>query len=173
MIKMAYRVARKEDIDFLVQIVKDAKAFMKENGFEQWTEGYPTEEHILEDIKKEECYLWEEEGKICGMMTLSFEGEVAYEGLQKGVWNTGSVYGTIHRFAVSKEARGRGISGKLIQLAEQLCKEQRVSGMRVDTHRKNNIMKKFLKSHGYQQCGIICYDEKEDGERVAYDKQLN
>ena len=102
---MGYRVARKEDIDFLVQIVKDAKAFMKENGFEQWTEEYPTEEHILEDIKKEECYLWEEEGRICGMMTLSFEGEVAYEGLQKGNWNTGSVYGTIHRFALSKEAR--------------------------------------------------------------------
>ena len=169
---MGYRLARREDVSSLIAIVQDAKEYMKENGFTQWDDTYPKEEHILADIEKEECYLWEDQGKILGMTAICFGGEPIYDGI-RGKWNTKEPYGTIHRFAVSKEARGTGVALGLLSFAEQLCKEKEYHGIRVDTFRKNNTMKRFLEKHGYTQCGSVYYGEKRAGlECIAYDKVL-
>lgn len=170
---MRYRTAKREDLEQLLEIVEDAKIYMRENGFEQWNHTYPRAEHILEDIEKEECYIWEEEGVILGMTSVSFDGEPIYDTIE-GAWNTEYPYGTIHRFAVAKKARGQGIASKLLALGEQLCIERGYKGIRVDTHKQNKTMQRFLEKHGYMSCGIIYYEEKlGDPSRLAYDKFLN
>ncbi len=169
---MRHRVAKKEDLEQLLAIVEEAREYMKEQGFQQWNDTYPRAEHILVDIEKEECYVWEEEGVVVGMTSLSFDGESVYDTIE-GKWNTEEPYGALHRFAVSKQARGRGIASKLLALGEQICMEQGYKGIRVDTHRENKVMQRFLEKHGYIACGIVYYEEKlGDPSRIAYDKCL-
>ena len=168
---MSCRKARVEDIEQIMRIAQDAKQYMKENKVDQWTENYPVAENFLSDIQQEVCYVWEENRVVYGMMALTFDGEEVYGGIQEGNWNTEEPYGTIHRFAVSKEARGKGIAQKLEQAAEEMCKQNEIFSLRVDTHRHNQTMRKFLEKRGYQFCGLVYYEEKEgESERLAYDK---
>lgn len=167
---MRYRKARKEDLEQLLQIIEDAKQYMRENGFEQWNETYPKAEHVLEDIEKEECYVWEKNENILGMATICLDGEPIYDQIE-GAWNTEHPYGTIHRFAVAKDARGEGVSAKLLYLGEKICQEEGCTGIRVDTHRQNKTMQRFLEKHGYTTCGIVYYEGKKgDSARITYDK---
>ena len=76
---MGYRRAEEKDMERLMEIVNDAREYMEECGFVQWTEEYPRREHIFEDIIKEECYVWEEEGDVLGMMTICLGGEPLYD----------------------------------------------------------------------------------------------
>lgn len=170
---MGYRRAEEKDMERLMEIVNDAREYMEECGFVQWTEEYPRRDHIFEDIIKEECYVWEEEGDVLGMMTICLGGEPLYDAGEVA-WNTKKPYGAIHRFAVAKEARGKGIAGKLFEAGEEFCFKNHCKGIRIDTYRENYTMRNFLKKNQYEQCGVVYYmEDGKDSERLTYDKILN
>ena len=55
-----------------------------------------------------------------------------------------------------------------------MCKKREIFAMRVDTHRENQTMRRFLEKRGYQFCGLVYYEGKAgEAERLAYDKKLN
>lgn len=169
---MSYRRASEQDVERLVQIVDNAKEYMKQCGFEQWDNNYPTMEHIMQDIQRQECYVWEEDGIILGMATLCLEPEQIYEQIR--TWKTRKPYGTIHRFAVAKEARGTMVANQLFIACEEICRRASGKGMRIDTHEQNKTMQAFLNKHEYEQCGIVYYGERnEDSKRITYEKVFN
>lgn len=165
-----FRKARENDLIGIMNVIKEAIEYLKEQGVDQWQDGYPNENNILADIKISESYVFELSGEIVATGYLSFEEEETYKIIDKGQWLSDEPYGVLHRTAVSKKARNTSIAKKFFEEFEQLVKDKNIKSIKIDTHGENIPMQKFLKKLGYIYCGIIYL---EDGrERVAFEKIL-
>ena len=152
-----------------MRLINQAKAYMKEQGIDQWQNGYPNEGEIAVDIAKGYSYVMEENGKIIGTMAVLFDGEPTYDKIYEGAWKAdGEPYAAIHRVAVDAECKGQGIAGAMIAEVEKMCREKGVRSMKNDTHRDNQSMQRMQAKNGFEYCGVIYL---EDGaERIAFEK---
>ena len=108
---MIFRKTEKEDIAGVLKIIESAKERMKNMGLDQWQNGYPNENSIMEDVDKGISYVMEENGEILGTSVLTFEKEDVYENMKEGQWLSDGEYAVIHRIAVldsGKNMHGKG-----------------------------------------------------------------
>jgi len=167
---MNFRLSQLKDIQNILAIIEEAKIFLKEQGVNQWQNGYPNEEVIVEDIKNSCSYVLEEDGKVVGTTVIGFCGETTYENIYGGVWLSNDSFAVIHRMAISKSHMNRGFSTELMKNVEKLVLAKGIKSIKVDTHKDNKVMQKFLQKNGYKYCGIIYL---EDGnERLAFEKLI-
>ncbi len=161
-------LAKTGDIPKCCEIIKTAKDFQKEQGFVQWTDDYPNESTIIEDIQTSRGYVITKNNDIAAYMCVDFSGEPAYENID-GKWNTELPYVVIHRMAFSEKYRNKGLSSKAFNLIENLCISKNIKSIRVDTDFKNKRMQHILEKCGFSKCGII---EFQGDSRLAYDKKI-
>lgn len=169
---MKFRKTEKKDIPGILRIIRQAQQYMKEQGIDQWQDGYPDEAVFEEDIARGYSYVMEADGKVIGTMAVLFDGEPTYDKIYDGAWKTaGEPYAAIHRVAVDAEEKGRGIAGRMLSEVEKMCRERGVRSMKNDTHRDNKSMQRMLGKNGFEYCGVIYL---EDGaERIAFEKTLS
>lgn len=151
-------------------IVSDAKEFLRQNGVDQWQNGYPDEEMFFDDIKGGESHVVLCDGKIAAVAMLSFAGEPTYSVIRDGEWLTCGEYGVVHRISVARDMRGHGIAAFIFDQAEKICVENSVYSLRADTHEDNIPMRKTLRRCGFSYCGTITVEDGTD--RRAYEKRL-
>ena len=114
---MEFRKAKQADLEQIWEIISFAKETRKNEGSTQWQDGYPNEETIQNDIQNEYGFVFEEEGAVNLYAAIIFDKEPAYEELKN--WEAQGDYLTLHRIAVSKEAKGKGLGQKILQEAEK------------------------------------------------------
>lgn len=167
---MKFRKTRIEDVSSVLEIICQAKVYLKQNKIEQWQNGYPNIDSIIEDIQKKYSYVVEENGIVLGTMAVVFGGEPTYEHIYEGEWKTrGTAYATLHRVAVRNEWKGKGIAGFMIEEVMAMCQRKNIKSIRMDTHRDNDSMQQMMQKNGFTYCGIIYL---EDGaERLAYERE--
>ena len=152
------RRANIEDIKFIMPIYEAAKMKMREDGnMHQWSDTYPDEETLLDDINRGELYI-AHDNEIYGVFMLSFSGEETYKEIQ-GAWLNDEPYAVIHRIA--SLGKGRNLLKHAIDFAFASTEN-----IRIDTHEDNNIMRSLLKKLGFIYTGIIHL--KNGDERRAY-----
>lgn len=154
-----------ETIDEVMKIIEDTKEILRNEGINQWQNGYPNRDTIMNDILCETGYLIINEGSIVGYVSLQYDEDPNYEVI-RGRWNFLLPYATIHRFVIAPEYRRRGFALQAMICIEEFCER---SVIRVDTSFENIGMRKLLHSLSYQECGIV---KVSDGDRLAYDKQI-
>ena len=124
------RRANKEDIISIMPIYEAAKAKMRADGnMHQWSDKYPDEETLLDDINRGELYI-AHDNEIYGVFMLSFSGEETYEEIQ-GAWLNDEPYAVIHRIA--SLGKGRNLLKDAIDFAFA-----KTNNIRIDTHEDNN-----------------------------------
>ncbi len=156
------RNAKATELAEILKIYDTARDFMRKNGNPtQWANGYPSEAVLGEDIEKNRLFVLEENGRLIGVFMFTLDEEPTYKIIKKGAWLDNSLYGTIHRVA-SNGSRG-GVLNEVIAFCED-----KISHLRIDTHRDNTVMQNLLLKNGFSYCGII-YLESGD-ERLAYEK---
>lgn len=160
---------RLNDIALCYEIIREGRAFQKEQGFEQWTETYPNQDTILNDIQSQKGYVIKSNGDIAGYMCIDFSGEPAYADI-KGEWRRDTPYAVVHRMAFRKKYRGTGLAGIAFKLIEELCVKNDVRNIRVDTDFSNARMQHILKKNGFINCGVIVF---QGSEKLAFDKLLS
>lgn len=165
---MEFRKSRKTDLPRIMKIITAAQKYMKENNIDQWQDGYPNEESITSDIEKGESYVLDEDGKVIATSYLSFDGESDYDTIYEGNWISDEKYAVVHRVAVENNLKGNGIAGKLFDYIEKICLEKGIYDIKIDTHRHNKSMQRFLEKKGFKRCGIIYL--KDGSERIAFEK---
>ena len=168
---MLIRKTVKEDLLNVMPIFEEARRTIAALGIDQWQNGYPSEAVILVDVEKEQSYVCEKEGTICGTFAIIDDGEPTYDKIFGGNWLTGDGRGdyiAIHRVAISVSCRGSGLSGEIISYAADFAKTLGRKSLRIDTHRGNTVMRRMLEKNGFFYCGVI-YLANGD-ERVAYEK---
>lgn len=162
------RKAYKNDIKNILPLLENAKEFLKENSIDQWQGDYPNQDSIIEDIKNEIAYVYDNDG-ILGYFSLCFNGEATYDKIYDGKWLTDKKYGVMHRVCVSKDAKKQGVAHKMIDYCSKKAKEK-CYNMRIDTHEDNTPMNNLIKKSGYIYCGIVRVDG--GAKRKAYEINL-
>ena len=166
---MIKRIANENDIAQIMEIVENAKSYMKENKINQWSENYPNEDVFLTDLKENRLYVADIDGKVVGMAVLVFDGDEDYKNID-GKWLVNGKYGVIHRIAVNPDYKSQNVAKNLLDFFENKLKELNYDSIRVDTHKDNKSMLRFIEKNGFQKCGIV-YIRNTD-ERIAFEKPL-
>ena len=99
---MKIRLANINDINGIMEIISDAKIYLKEQGLLQWnlSDGYPQKEVLLNDIKNENCYVLEDNNTLIATMSIIFKPDENYNEIYEGSWLTNDSYASIHRIAI-------------------------------------------------------------------------
>ena len=174
---MEFRQSRIGDIDQIVRIAEDAKAFLRSCGVSQWQRGtYPDRELFESDVASGIGYVMADGDRVCAVCAVTFDDEPSYRRLVKGAWLTGieAAYATIHRSAVASECRGQGVAGRLFASVCDLAARRGVGSVRVDTHPDNRAMRAALEKAGFVACGELLLDRCEEAgdRRVGYERIL-
>lgn len=167
---MEFRRAVEEDINNIMNIIKQAQAYFKEKGINQWQDNYPNNKTISSDIAEKNSYVLIKDNNIVATAAVSFDGEKTYESIYEGEWISNNEYAVIHRIAVDNTYKGSGMSSQIIKNVEQLCLNKGIYSIKVDTHEENISMQKLLKKNKFQYCGMIYLEDR--SKRIAFEKIL-
>jgi ribosomal protein S18 acetylase RimI-like enzyme len=79
-------------------------------------------------------------------------------------------YGVIHRLAIDKNHRKKGIASHLLNEFHLLLDKQQIRSLKIDTHEDNHEMQCLVKKLGYVYCGIIFTEY--NAKRFAFEKVI-
>ena len=162
------RKASAADQEIIWKIIQQAISRRKEEGSNQWQDGYPNLNSIENDIEKNYGYVLESENKILGYAAVIFENEPAYE-IIEGNWLSDQEYVVIHRVAVSEEYIGFGLATKIFQEIEKIAISNNTFSIKVDTNFDNIPLLKILDKLNYTYCGEVYF---RGSARKAFQKLL-
>ncbi len=153
------------DLPEILRLRDMARGIMRDNdNYEQWPEGYPTEETFRRDIEHQHSYVMEEDGKMVATWAFIPGPDPTYAVIYGGAWlDDERPYSVVHRIASTPQSHG--VMDSLLQFCFS-----RTDNLRIDTHRDNQIMRHVLHRHGFAYCGIIHIANGE--ERLAYQKMM-
>ena len=176
-LKFEPRRTTEDDIPAILAILEQAKAYLRESGVDQWQEGYPNREAILDDIAAGRGWTFEcvDDGEIAGYECVAMTPEVCYRSID-GAWLTeGENYAVIHRAMAAAKYRGTMLATEMFSFAAELAAGLGKVSVRVDTHRDNRAMNRLCTKLGYQFCGVVdlsSVDPAHDSLRNAYEKLI-
>ena len=154
------RKAIVSDLPELRRVYAAAKAYMDAHGNPtQWTNGYPVEALLREDIARGQLYVLED-STLYAAFALTCEAEPAYAQIDGPGWRDETPYGTIHR--IGSDGSHSGVFREAVAFARSLYPH-----LRVDTHADNRTMQHVIQEYGFVYCGIVDYGEA--GLRLAYE----
>ena len=165
--------ANSTEIEEIMSVIKDGKEFLKQQGINQWQHGSPGCGDVENDIKQETSYVYELDGKIVGTAMLNTY-DADYEKYLT-IWTKCNNYLVIHRLAVKKEYHSQGIGHKFMNDIILFAKENSVEYIRIDTHKDNVIMRKYLSKNNFKELDEIKLSIKnslDDKERIAYELKI-
>lgn len=163
-----FRKATITDIPKIWKIIQQAIVRRKNDGSQQWQDGYPNETVIQQDIAKGIGYVLTKDETITGYAAILFNDEPAYEQL-KGTWLTNSDFAVVHRVAISDDYLGKGLAQKIFHFTEDLAIENNIFSIKVDTNFDNTPMLRILEKLGYTYCGEVTF---RGSSRKAFEKKL-
>jgi GNAT superfamily N-acetyltransferase len=163
-----FRQASASEAPQIWKIIQQAIVRRKNDGSEQWQDGYPNEDVIKQDITKGIGYVLIDDNIVAGYAAILFNDEPAYEQL-KGAWLTNGDFVVVHRVAISDDYLGKGLAQKIFLFTEDLAKGNNIFSIKVDTNFDNIPMLKILEKLGYTYCGEVTF---RGSFRKAFEKTL-
>lgn len=145
---MTIRNATLADLPVIETLYADGRQYMRDHGnMNQWINGYPSRDLLLDDLAKNQLFLAEEEGAILAVFVYFFGNDPTYDVID-GAWLNDAPYGVIHRIAVG--AHRKGVASFVFEHCLSLC-----HNLKIDTHADNLPMQKSLLKNGFTHTGVI------------------
>jgi hypothetical protein len=163
-----FRKAQISEISQIWDILRQAILRRKEDGSDQWQDGYPNPVVIQTDIEKGEGFVLILEETIVGYVAILINDEPEYARIE-GEWLTNNDFVVFHRVAISENHLVRGLSKLLIDCVEDYARMNNIYSIKADTNYDNIIMKKIFDKLGYIYCGEVYF---RGSPRKAYEKVL-
>ena len=164
------RYAKLSEIEEILTITKACGAKMIGEGIFQWNETYPNDKAFTNDIARNELYVFCENDCILGCIVISTFMDEEYRDVAWLTKTSQQYY--IHRLAVHPDHQGKGIARKLMDFAEQLAIENKITSVRLDTFSKNLRNQKFYKTRGYHRLGSIYFPKQSEFPFYCYELPL-
>lgn len=165
---MEFRKAVQNDMGRIMEIIHEAKRFLRDSGVDQWQTGYPDISTITADIESQNGYVLEDEGRVIAYFYITY-GMEEFQKHINGRWQSDLPSSSIHRMAVDNAYKGMGIADKCFRFAEKLSADRGYFSIKLDTDDGNGRMKHVLEKNGYRYCGIVRFD---NSDKVAYEKVI-
>lgn len=167
------RSAEKEDLPQIDDLFDRTRKSLKEQGTDQWQDGYPFYTDLLKDIENKRAYVLVDSNKVVGYFAYMSEKEEVYENIVEGSFREKGRYSAVHRVAVSPELRGNGFGSRMFEYAIKLAHIDLSLSLRCDTHEDNKPMRSLLAKCGFQYCGVVYYERAGlKQKRIAFDLLL-
>lgn len=163
-----FRKATALEIPQIWEIIQQAIVRRKNDGSQQWQDGYPNETVIEQDVAKGIGYVLTYDETIVGYIAILINDEPAYNDL-KGNWLTNGDFIVVHRLAISDDYIGKGLAQKMMLYTEDFALQQNIFSVKVDTNFDNIPMLKIFEKLGYIYCGEVLL---RGGIRKAFEKKL-
>ena len=163
-----FRKAQLSEIASIWIILQQAIQRRKEDGSNQWQDGYPNPEVIKKDIEKGAGFVLFEKETIIGYTALLISDEPAYAEIE-GKWLTNGEFVVLHRVAIAEDHLGKGLAKKIMLYAEEVAAANNIFSIKVDTNFDNIPMLKIFEKLGYIYCGEV---EFRGSKRKAFEKVL-
>lgn len=160
---MELRKATQKDVSSIMHIIELAKTYFKENGIDQWQNGYPNLESTLQDIEEGNSYVICEEDEVIATAAIIDGYDPNYAIIENGAWLSDEAYVCVHRVACLPTYKGQGIAGKFLNYAKTLGKKS----VRIDTHEDNLSMQRMILKNGFTYCGVVYMSD--GAKRFAYE----
>ena len=170
---MKIQLSTFEDIPAIIAIINDAKEYLASQKIDQWQNGYPNAEQVVNDIKNNESYVVvNDENEIIATAMFTTNPEPTYK-IIDGNWNIdeNEKYGVVHRMAIKKEFRKFGLATFMFHEFHQQLLEKNIKSLKIDTHEENFGMQGLIKKLGYTYCGIIYTNYH--AKRLAFEKVIS
>ena len=167
------RKAKSTELDEIMLIIEDGREFLRQQGINQWQHGSPSKETIEQDIKEQTSYVYEKVGEIVATAMIN-NYDKDYE-KHPTLWSKCDNYSVIHRIATIKNKRNQGVGRQFLSAIVEFAKKENIDYIRIDTHKNNKIMRKFLSNFGFVELGKIKLTIKnnlDNKERIAYELKV-
>nr|WP_299071828.1 GNAT family N-acetyltransferase [uncultured Allomuricauda sp.] len=152
------RHAKISEIADILTITRACAVKMQENGIFQWNEHYPKKEAFVNDVKCNELYVKELNGKIIGAIVISTHMDDEYIPIK---WLTPSGNNTyIHRVCIHPDYQGKGFAQEMMDFAEDCSRKNGFTSVRLDTFSQNKRNQRFYEQRGYQKLGDIFFPKQ-------------
>ncbi len=152
---ITFRPAGEEDLPAIVQIVEEARPYLRKFGLNQWQGTYPDETVFREDMARGECFVVLHGSEVAAFFVLSPLPEPRYDEITDGKWTEGMEHCVLHRAAVGAAYRGTGLSAHMLRFVDQQCRALGLRCIRTDTHKDNKAIQNLLRSCGYRYRGNL------------------
>ena len=163
-----FRKAELSEIAPIWEILQQAIQRRKEDGSNQWQDGYPNPEVVQKDIEKGEGFVLVDGETIIGYSAVLINDEPAYEKIE-GNWLTNGDFVVLHRVAISEKYLGKGLSKMILKHIEEFALSHNIYSIKADTNFDNIAMMKIFENSGYTYCGEVFF---RGSSRKAYEKVL-
>lgn len=165
---MILRKANFAEAPAIWTILQQAIEQRKQDGSDQWQNGYPNEQTIQDDISKGYGYVLVDNTGVVAYAAIIFGIDPTYTDI-KGQWITNGDYVVVHRVATSNVVKGKGVATHLFEMIEDLSRQHNVFSIKVDTNFDNKPMLRILDKLNYKYCGEVFF---EGAPRKAFEKVL-
>lgn len=162
------RKALLSDVKICQSIAQDCGKALRDSGIDQWTEDYPSEAILQQDVANEDLYVLEMNAEIVGMIVLNEMQDPEYSAIN---WLTSKEDKNlvVHRLAVNPNHQGNGFARILMDFAEELGRINNYKSIRLDTFSQNIRNQKFYENRGYQRLGEIMLSYRTDFPYICYE----
>ena len=149
-----FQKADATDISEIWAILQEAIIRRKNDGSNQWQDGYPNPDVVKNDIEKGYGYVLTEGKNIIGYCAVVVNYEPEYLKIE-GKWLTDSKFVVIHRLALSENYLGKNLSKMIIEFVADFAIKNSIYSIKVDTNHDNIPMMKIFEKSGFSFCGIV------------------
>lgn len=156
-----------DDLNGAIEIINQAKAYFKSQNIDQWQDGYPNEDVLVNDINNDALYAVKKDDKLIALFAL-YHYESTYENSNEVSWSSGKEYVVVHRIAIKNECKGQGVAKFIFDYVKS-----NYDYIRIDTHPDNKNMISCIYKNGFTYRGKIYLERPGFNLRYAYDYLSN
>lgn len=168
MTRSSFRKANIADIPEIWLILQQAIQRRKDDGSNQWQDGYPNPDVIQKDIEKDAGYVLLLDDKIVGYAAILINDEPEYARIE-GKWLTNGDFVVFHRVAIAEEQLGKGLAQEIFHHIHEFALKHDIYSVKADTNFDNHAMIRIFDKLGYTYCGEVYF---RGSPRRAYEKVL-
>jgi len=162
---MTIRLAHREDLDAVIVIIQKATRQMDSQGIPQWDDIYPSDSILKTDIERKQMHVIENEGSVCGCITLNEEQSPEYSDVS---WSYPGKTLVVHRLTIDPEHQGQKFASRLMDFAEKEAGSKGYKSIRLDAFTKNPAAVALYEGRKYRNAGTVrfrkgiffCYEKK-------------
>jgi ribosomal protein S18 acetylase RimI-like enzyme len=166
---MTIRLATREDVPSLMELVRQVVPLMRAAGNLQWDASYPNAGVLERDIELGQLWVAEIDGVMAAVAAVTTDQEPEYT--QVG-WDIEEPAVVVHRLAVNPQFRGAGLAAALMKKAEEVALQRGISVLRVDTNTQNEATQRLFPRLGYAVAGEIGLGFRPGLRFLCYEKRL-
>ncbi|MDP4094580.1 MAG: GNAT family N-acetyltransferase [Bacillota bacterium] len=152
-----------DNLQLFSNVLIEAAEWLSSIGKPMWKASDLSTQKLLEKYSIEEMKLCYENKSLLGVYIIQWLDPLFWPELKK------DDSGYLHKLAVCREHSGKEYGRKLIQSAEQLCKERNIKWLRLNCGTYRQKLRNFYENAGFKMLDRVFVDNRD---QIRYIKEI-